>query len=984
MKETRKSEAPRFKVKSRLFYVPLIILPVLILMSGCSAPTHKVVASWRGEVISKKRINEQRECYRPVLNEIDWNSKSGTISLYIEQNCIESFDLENKYKINQVARVLSSQDALTVGSYEDKFTRALATAELWGLWAGAADKKNAELEKDSINKIKSGVPQVTVDFYGYFPWGVGPANAKSRYVRETSNKTEEEILEGQTSKSVMPACNTPVKVVNNKNDEDEITIETDKIGVALLPVAQSFHKAKALKSTSYDVFVEWQSKWHKIGRVELTEDRIAQIIESLKKSNMMATGVPELPPFANISIKVPDTQVKADTDCELSLTVENTGKGEFYQLVGTSESLIPELDGLKFEFGKLEPEDSLTLTQKFHIPRGQLTGPANVNFKWSELNGYEPNPVLARVMVKGLPRPQFAVSVQVLDDNTGNSVGNGDGRIQGGEAVDLLVTVKNIGDGVARNTKVMMDGIAAQGVIVNIKEQDIGELAVGQSKNARLTITTKKSSEVKKLTPTVRVIDSHLNVEQKEQLALALENELAPSIMAYKTTIYVGEEEVAIRGGAGDDTAIIARAKAGSSLQATGELGQWMRVELPQIGTGWVNRSMIAFESTFQSTITAQVSGGIVEILQKAPPLIAVAKPLGNSKFKSSHVEVSGVIADDQAVSRTEFKLNGREITFNDKRAIGIEAGNQAGAKRELNFAFPVELALGENEIEIVAWDNEGLKSSKVISVSYEKEKGNIYIACIGIDKYKNIPRLKYATADAQTMAEYLQKSLSVPEENVYVLLNEQATLTNIKNTLGVKIRERAGKSDMVIIYFSGHGAPEADPHSPDNDGVNKYLLPIEVEKDALYATALPMDEVRNIFRRLISERVIFLADTCYSGAAGGRTLMPSGTQYRSVNQDNLLARLRDTGKGRVILTASQGSEVSQEKDELGHGVFTYYMLRGLDGKADRNGDNTITISELYEYVSKEVSKETKNTQHPMMKLDEMVGEVVISVLEGK
>lgn len=981
MKKNESTEKIRLKMVYRLCCVLAVII-LLIVLSGCSQHTYfaynkKMLVGEIEELIGEQHVNKKFQLAKPMLKSHQWIPIDGSINLVIQQKKHVEYDLQTNKKIFKIYKKISLIDS--------KHHPAVALGTMLVFPAFMTDdankSRNEAMDKWAINELISGKNQVTTTQKRM----MGEYLNQNSYLYTKELDRDESVIKAENLEfsEMVKASTLPIKV-KQQTTGDELLGTIDVGGTANIKICNNFKESLLLASTDFDVFAEWRGNWVLLGKTTLTNDLIAQTVYNFQRKNMALVGIPKLPPFAKLRIKIPDGEVKADTDCEVSLTVENTGKGEFYKLVATSESLVSELDGLRFEFGKLVPGDSLTLTKKVHIPRGQSTGPADMNFKWSELNGYEPNPMHARIMVKGLPRPQFAVSVQVLDDNTGNSVGNGDGRIQKGEAVDLLVTVKNIGDGAARDAKVTIDDISVKGVIVNKSEQSLGEILVGQSKQARLTITTKKSAKIDKLTPIIRVIDQYLDIEQKEQLTLALESELAPSIMAYKTTIYVGEEEVAIRGGAGDETAIIARAKPGSSLQATGELGQWMRVELPRIGAGWVHRSGVAFEPTVQLAVAAQASSGIVEILQKAPPLIAVAKPLGNSKFNSSHIEVSGVIADDQSVNRTVFKLNGREITFDDKRAIGIEAGGRNSAQRELNFAFPVELAVGENEIEIIAWDNEGLRSSKVILVSYEKEKGNIYVACIGIDKYKNVPRLKYATADARAMAQYLQKSLSVPDENMYVLLNEQATLTNIKNTLGVKIRQRANKSDMVIIYFSGHGAPEADPYSPDDDGVSKYLLPIDAQMDALYATALPMDEVRNIFRRLISERVIFMADTCYSGAAGGRTLMPSGTQYRSVNQDNLLARLRDTGKGRVILTASQGSEVSQEKDELGHGVFTYYLLRGLDGEADRNGDHTITISELYEYVSKEVPKATKNTQHPMIKLDEMVGEVVISVLERK
>ena len=91
---------------------------------------------------------------------------------------------------------------------------------------------------------------------------------------------------------------------------------------------------------------------------------------------------------------------------------------------------------------------------------------------------------------------------------------------------------------------------------------------------------------------------------------------------------------------------------------------------------------------------------------------------------------------------------------------------------------------------------------------------------------------------------------------------------------------------------------------------------------------------------------------------------------------NRFLSRLAE-GKGRVILTASQGNELSQEKQAFGHGVFTYYVLQALEGqgKADTNGDGFITIREIYNYVSHEVPKHAD--QNPAWRGEES-GDIVI------
>ncbi|MBI5969283.1 MAG: hypothetical protein HY882_15665 [Deltaproteobacteria bacterium] len=179
-----------------------------------------------------------------------------------------------------------------------------------------------------------------------------------------------------------------------------------------------------------------------------------------------------------------------------------------------------------------------------------------------------------------------------------------------------------------------------------------------------------------------------------------------------------------------------------------------------------------------------------------------------------------------------------------------------------------------------------------------------------------------------------------------------------------------------MIIYLAGHGATERDASSPDEDGLEKYILPHNADPRDLYASAMPMGEMAQIFQRISSERLVFISDTCYSGASGGRTVPVLGT--RANISGGFLDRLTQ-GKGRVILTASDANEVSVEKDELKHGVFTYYLLEALRGKGDLDGDGMITVDEVYRYVSIKVPQATGQDQHPVRK-GEMIGQIILGV----
>lgn len=379
-------------------------------------------------------------------------------------------------------------------------------------------------------------------------------------------------------------------------------------------------------------------------------------------------------------------------------------------------------------------------------------------------------------------------------------------------------------------------------------------------------------------------------------------------------------------------------------------------------------------------TAAATTGGGVITVLQSRGPMIVLSSPAAQKAPTRAKTTIRGVAADDQGIARLRIRLNGEELADSaGDKGIGVAGRSTPAAEREVEFAVAARLTPGVNEIEITAWDTDGLVETKSRTVVFEEPTGKVHLVSIGINAYQHVrPRLKYAAQDARAVAACLQKNLKIPDANVTLLVDEKATRRSILRELGDRLRREAAREDTVIIYFSEPGALEADSRSPDRDGIEKYLLPVDAEKDALYSTAIAMDDVRKIFQRIDSERMIFLVDSCYSGQVGGRSLAPGG-QFRSIDQGRLLQRLQQTGKGRVIITASAGSEVSQEDPKYGHGVFTYYLLRALNGAADADGNGEVTVFEVFGYVNREVVKATGNRQHPKAKMEDADGAIVLS-----
>ena len=366
--------------------------------------------------------------------------------------------------------------------------------------------------------------------------------------------------------------------------------------------------------------------------------------------------------------------------------------------------------------------------------------------------------------------------------------------------------------------------------------------------------------------------------------------------------------------------------------------------------------------------------GELLAQLEKAkqrPPIVFIGSPKTGTGVETESITVSGIVEDEDSIKTVECILNGRIVA--DIYGRGIVISPKRKQKRH-EFQKRIRLDKGENILQIKAIDSDGLETMREVIVNYIETRKNIWAVVVGIDNYENVQHLRYASSDAQAFYDYLVQNFNVPKDNVTLLLNQEARLDNIKSTLGTHLKRKAGKDDMVLIYFAGHGATEADTASPDGDGLEKYILPYDADLKDLFATALPMSDIARIFSRIQSERLIFIADACYSGA---RTIGIPG--MRATISESFINRI-STGKGRVIITASGANEISVEDDDLKHGVFTYYLLEGLKGKADFDRDGIITVDEAYTYVSSNVPEATGQAQHPVKK-GSVEGQLIMGIV---
>lgn len=230
----------------------------------------------------------------------------------------------------------------------------------------------------------------------------------------------------------------------------------------------------------------------------------------------------------------------------------------------------------------------------------------------------------------------------------------------------------------------------------------------------------------------------------------------------------------------------------------------------------------------------------------------------------------------------------------------------------------------------------------------------NTYAVIIGVSDYQDDDMdLQVADKDARMFYNFLtsEKGGSVPSDNIALLLNSRASKQNIIDN-SIRIFSKAKKNDRIIFYFSGHGG-------------SGFFCPYDV---TMYGeNLLYYYELKALFRKAKCKTKLIFADACKSGGLKGDRSTASGNNNNKDDKMNI-----------AVMLSCQYDELSQEiyGGGIDQGLFTYYLIRGLSGEANRDNSKYITIQELYYYVYEKVSDQAdmmsektgqNYPQHPLL-----------------
>jgi hypothetical protein len=318
---------------------------------------------------------------------------------------------------------------------------------------------------------------------------------------------------------------------------------------------------------------------------------------------------------------------------------------------------------------------------------------------------------------------------------------------------------------------------------------------------------------------------------------------------------------------------------------------------------------------------------------------------------------ISGTVSDESNV--VQVLVNGTAANF-----------------RNNSFTFTRYVPASGTKVTIKVVDEWGNVAAKVVTITREiaqitpvrfdpldpttfsvKSNPNAVALIIGIADYKRTPSAQYADNDATIFADYARRKLGVSSNNIKVLTNDSAGFIDILEAVSdwLPNATRAGRTD-VYVFFAGHGLSSSD-------GQDVFLLPYNGSAKLLGQTALRRSELFDTIAEAKPRSVTVFLDTCYSGTTRTDEMLVAQRGVRIVPKEQLIP------VGFTVFSAAGMKQTASMLPEAEHGLFSYWLMKGMEGDADSNGDRVITAGELHDYALANVSR-LQRSQTPELQGD--------------
>ena len=438
-------------------------------------------------------------------------------------------------------------------------------------------------------------------------------------------------------------------------------------------------------------------------------DEKSKIVAALKARNVdwnqLAAGPGKGEAQLTLQTSLTEGKVVAGEEVVLTATVRNTGTAALRQVRGMTHCDNDLFEAHEVLFGNVPAGESRTWPVKMKVPKSALSRTDTVRVELKEQGDHVPPPATVNITVQQLPRPRFALAF-TLDDRQG---GNGDGLLQKGEEIELVLDVQNVGEGKSYSTVATVNNPEddeTRPVFIKRGRVTLDNMAPGERKQARFAFKVKDELFKPDLQVNLVVSDTDIHESTSELYTLRVAGSQDVLQMGkLHLTPKIGSE-IVVRGvNALDAPAISTSAGA---VRADARLGDWFRVPVGDRQYGWVAASEVDETDGANASYPA-----LRPAILQGPPVITIVDRPGGVSVKVGSLTLSGEALGGRLIQDLFIYVNNKKVFFKSNSEPQAD-------KQRMRFSARVPLEAGVNRITVIAREDEELSSRQTLFVHRE------------------------------------------------------------------------------------------------------------------------------------------------------------------------------------------------------------------------------------------------------------------------
>lgn len=515
----------------------------------------------------------------------------------------------------------------------------------------------------------------------------------------------EKDLEGhlETTREVVyekPLINIKYIMPVNDNDLDY----SNKINIAKLNNDFTFNVAKkilyAAKASNRDGLLASAKSIE--SSLQSAENK--KIIEGLKKYNIdWSSG--ETKGRENLLVSIVDNKaVKAGDKMKVTIKVKNVGKETYFQVHGITHAKTDLFKAKEFLFGKILPGEEVQRYVMFDIPKDPVSRIDLLDIKLADYREEDLGSISVPLEIQGLKRPKFAYLTYINDIN-----GNANGSVQQGEDAEIVVWLKNVGEGKAFEPTILLKNESGSKIFLK------NGRFVGKEMLPNEEISTKFAFRVKEITEQalleLQIFDSTMGDIYRDKITIPVHKFHLHKSSVINKPLSLKNDKTELWAMAKDNSPKIALLTKTAHILGIRELPEYYLVKIDSSLSGYVKKSEVVDKKAKDNKQSASL--GYEILYHKIPAKLSMKFIDGIGYATEEKGKVIADIANTKDVTALLLYVNGKKVLYKEMK-------NMSGSEKLEHLVY---LEPGVNYITLLAQQGKVFGQKENITVYYDKEQ---------------------------------------------------------------------------------------------------------------------------------------------------------------------------------------------------------------------------------------------------------------------